>query len=97
MRHDWKGIPKEPKTVNDQEEKSVLYVYHEEKNMMLLSYTDKEKSGKKNIIVLINMHDKVKVTNDQQKKPHVLVMYDHMKGGVDIVDLLSTNRSTRIK
>ena len=65
--------------------------------MMLLSYTDKEKSDKKNVIVLINMHDKVKVTNDKQKKPHVHVMYDHIKGGVDIVDLLSTIRSTRIK
>ena len=43
------------------------------------------------------MHDKVKVTNDQQKKPHEHVMYDHMKGGVDIVDLLSTNCKTRIK
>ena len=65
--------------------------------MMLLSYTDKEKSDKKNVIVLINIHDKVKVTNDKQKKPHVHVMYDHIKGGVDIVDLLSTIRSTRIK
>ena len=30
MRHDWKGIPKELKSVNNQEEKSVLYVYQEE-------------------------------------------------------------------
>ena len=37
------------------------------------------------------MHDKVKVTNDQRKKPHVHVIYDNTKGGVDIVDLLSTN------
>ena len=43
------------------------------------------------------MHDKVKVTNDQRKKPHVHVMYNHTKGGVDIVDLLSRNHSTRIK
>ena len=42
------------------------------------------------------MHDKVKDTSDQWKKPHVHVIYDHIKSGIDIVDLLSTNHSTRI-
>ena len=65
--------------------------------MMLISYIDKKKSGKKNIIALTTMHDKVKVTNDQRCKLHVLVMYDHTKGGVDVVDLISTRHSTRIK
>ena len=37
------------------------------------------------------MHDNVKVTNNQREKPHVYEMYDHMKGGVDIVDLLLTS------
>ena len=97
MRHDRKGIPKELKSVNDREEMSVLYVYHEEKDVMLVSYIDKEKWGKKNVIVITTMYDNVKVANDRQKKPHVHVMYDHTKGGVDIVDLLSTNHSTRIK
>ena len=97
MRHDRKGIPKESKSVNDREEKSVLYVYHEEKNVMLVSYIDKKKSGKKTVIVFTTMHDKVKVTNDQRTKPHVPVMYDHRKGDVDIVDLFSTDHSTRIK
>ena len=55
MRHDRKGIPKESKSVNDREEKSVLYVYHEEKNVMLVSYIDKKKSGKKNAIVFTTM------------------------------------------
>ena len=64
LRHDRKGIPKELKSVNSREEKSVLYVYHEVKNVMLVSYIDKKKSGKKNVIVLTTMHDKVKITND---------------------------------
>ena len=64
---------------------------------MLVSYIDKKKWGKKNVIVITTMYDNVKVANDRQKKPHVHVMYDHTKGGVDIVDLLSTNHSTRIK
>ena len=43
------------------------------------------------------MLDSVKVTNDQRKKPQIHSMYDHTKGGVDVVDLLSTSHSTRIK
>ena len=97
MRHDRKDIPKEVKVIGNKEKKSVLYVYHEEKNIMLASYIDKKKSGKKNVIVVLTMHDGVKVTNDQRKKPQIHSMYDHTKGGVDVVDLLSTSHSTRIK
>ena len=56
-----------------------------------------EKIRKKYVIVLSTMHDSVKVTNDQRKKPQIHSMYDHMKGGIDVVDLLSTSHSTRIK
>ena len=95
--HDRKGIPKEVKVIGNREEKSLLYVYHKEKNIMLASYIDKKKSGKKNVIVLSTMRDNVKVTNDQRKKPQIHSMYDHTKGGVDVVDLLPTSQSTRIK
>ena len=64
MRHDRKGIPKEVKEIENREEKSVLYVCHKEKNIMLAFYIDKKKSGKKNVIVLSTMHDSVKVTNN---------------------------------
>ena len=50
-----------------------------------------------NVIVLSTMHHSVKVTNDQRKKLQIHSMYDHTKGGVDVVDLLSTSHSTRIK
>ena len=76
---------------------SVLHVYHEEKKILLVSYIDKKKSGKKNVIILSTMHENLKVTKDQRKKPQVHTMYDHTKGGVDVVDLLSTIHSTRIK
>ena len=36
---------------------------------MLISYIDKKKSVSKNVIVLTTMHDTVKVTNDERKKP----------------------------
>ena len=97
MRHDRIGIPKEIKAVANREEKSVMHLYHSEKNVMLTSYIDKKKSGKKNAIVLSSMHDTVKVTQDQRKKPQVHSMYDHTKGGVDVVDLLSSTHSTRMK
>ena len=64
---------------------------------MLTSYIDKKKSGKKNLIVLSSIHDSVKVTKAQRKKPRFHAMYDHTKGGVDVVDLLSTSHSTCIK
>ena len=64
MRHDRKEIPKELKSANDREEKSALYVYHKEKDVMLVSYINNMKSGKKNVIVLTTLHDSVKVTND---------------------------------
>ena len=69
MRHDRKGILEEVKVIGNREENSVQYVYHKEKKMMLASYIDKKKSGRKNIIILSTMHDSLKVTNDQRKKP----------------------------
>ena len=97
MRHDRKGIPKELKSVAKREEKSVMYIYHTKEKKMVTSYIDKKKSGKENFIVLSSIHESVKVTKDQRKKPSVHSMYDHTKGGVDVVDLLSTSHSTRIK
>ena len=97
MRHDRKGIPKELEVMKNRDERSVLYVHHGEKNIMLVSYVDKKKSGKKNIIRLTTLHDTVKVSNDKRSKPQVLDMYDHTKGGADFVDLLSTHHTTRIK
>ena len=53
--------------------------------------------GKKNVIVLSTMHNNVKITKDQPKKPSVQTLHDHTKGGVDVVDLLSRTHSTQIK
>ena len=61
---------------------------------MLVSYIDKKKSCKKNVIVLSTMHDNVKIMKYQRKKPDVHTMYDHTKGGVDVVNFLSTIHAT---
>ena len=94
MKHDRKSIPKELKLVTDREERSVMHVYNTKEKIKLVSYIDEKKSGKKNVIVLLPMHDNVKITKNQRKKPSVHTVYDHLKGGVDVVDLLSTTHST---
>ena len=43
------------------------------------------------------MHDNVKITNEQRKKPSVHETYDHTKGGVDVGDRLLRTHSTQIK
>ena len=49
------------------------------------------------MVVLTSMHDKIKVSKDERRKPQVHLLYDHTKAGVDVVDLLSSHTSTRIK
>ena len=75
MQHDHKAIPKEIKSLK--EKKSNIYAHYSEKNIMMVSYIDKKKSGKKNIVCLTTMHDRVKVANDQRFKSPVIVMYDY--------------------
>ena len=97
IRHDRKGISKEVKAMNDREEMSVLHVYHKERKVMMVSYIDEKKSGQKNVIILSTMRENVEITNDQRKKLQVHTMYDHTKGGLDVLDLLSMCHSTRMK
>ena len=63
---------------------------------MLLFYIDKKKKVKKNILALTTMHNQVKLSVNERKKPHALVFYDHTKGGVDVVDLISAKMLTKI-
>ena len=43
------------------------------------------------------MNDQMKVSKDQRTKPQIIVYYDHMKRGVDVVDFISAVTSMRIK
>ena len=67
--------------MNDSENRTVIYVYIEEKNA----------------IVLTTIQDNVKITKEKWKNSQVHTMYDHTNGGVDVADLLSTSHSTKIK
>ena len=107
MRLDRKGISKEIKSLENREEGSVLRVFDSDEKILLVSYIDekillvsyidKKKSGKRNVVVLSTLHDEVRVTKDERRKPDIYKLYDHAKGGVDMVDLISTSCTTRIK
>ena len=81
----------------DREKKSTVLSYFEDEKTMLLSCIDKKKKEKKNILALTTMHNQVKLSIDERKKPHALFFYDHTKGGVDVVDLIAAKMSTRLK
>ena len=100
MKHNRKGIPKEFKTVDSREKLSTKLIHAQDsgdENIMLVLYVDKKASGLKNVIALTTMHNDVRVTKDSNLKPDVLKFYDHTKGGVDVVDLISSHSSTRMK
>ena len=61
------------KRVTDREEKSTAFCYSGDEKTMLLSYIDKKKKGKKNILALTTTHNQVKLSVDERKKPHALV------------------------
>ena len=43
------------------------------------------------------MHTSVSVTKDQRVKPNVHTFYDHTKGRVDVVGLVSNDNTTKMK
>ena len=55
----------ELKSVADREERLVMRFYNSKGKIRLVSYIDKKKSGKNNLIVLSTIHDNVKIPKDQ--------------------------------
>ena len=108
MRLERIGLPNEIKTMEGQEEKSTKYLYQKDGDALLVSYVDKKNLGKKTLLSFqqcihsecvfqMHSHSSVRVTKDKRKKPHVHTFYDHTKGGVDVVDLISSHQSARFK
>ena len=58
MRVDRKDIPKEIKSLDNREERSVLHVFDSDEKILLISHIDK-KSGKRNFVVLSTLHEEV--------------------------------------
>ena len=96
MRGDRKGIPAELKLVAGREPKSTIWCYNGEK--MLISYADKKKKKDPKLVLLVTtQHAQMRVSQDKRTKPQPIVYYDHMKGGVDVVDFITAVASTRVK
>ena len=68
MRLGQKGIQPQIKEVDNHNKKSIFFVCGENDDLMLVSYIDKIKSAKKNVMVLMSMHDKIKLTKDERRK-----------------------------
>ena len=83
MRLDRKGIPKEIKSMERREEKLTIHGY--------------QSNGEQNIVVLTTMSTSVSVTKGHRVKPNAHTFYDHTKGGVDVMDLVSTHKTTKMK
>ena len=75
---DRKSIPKEIKSLENRDKRSVLNVFDSHKKTLLVSHIDK-KSGKRNVAVLSTLHGEVWVTNDERRKPDIHKLYDHKK------------------
>ena len=88
MRGNRKGIPKELVEMQNRDDKDIKFVYANEDDMMLTSYVVKKKSGKRNILLLSTMHDNVRCSRDERKKPNTICFYDKAKGGLDVVDVV---------
>ena len=63
-----KGSQPQIKEVDNHNKKSIFFVFGENDDLMLVSYIDKIKSAKKNVMVLTSMDDKIKLTKDERRK-----------------------------
>ena len=79
--------------------KSTKWFYNSKKKM-LVSYADKKSNVKKKtnmVLLLLTIQYEMRVSKDLQAKPQPVVSYDHMKGWVDVADLISAMASTPVK
>ena len=93
-----KGIPKELVEMQNRDDKDIKFVYaNEDDDMMLTSYVAKKKSGKRFILLLSTMHDDVRCSRDERKKPNTICFYDKTKCGVDVADVVIGKYTTKYK
>ena len=88
MRTNRKGIPKELVEMQNCDDKDIKFVYVNEDDMILKSHVVKEKSGKRNILLFSTMHDDVRCSRHERKKPNTICFYDKTKSGVDVAGMV---------
>ena len=77
--------------------KSTKWCYSDKKNACFLCGKAMQIKRPTWFFLFSTMHDEMRVSKDQQAKPQPKVYYDHMKDGVDAVDLMSAMASKREK
>ena len=92
-----KGIPKELVEMQNRDDKDIKFVYENEDGLMFASYVVNKKSGKRNILPLSTMHDDIRCSRDERKKPNTICFYDKTKGGVDVVDMVIGKYTNKYK
>lgn len=88
-------IPRKMKEGPVRKSKSKKWCYNGKK--ALISYADEKKTGTKIVLALATMFNVMRVLKNHRKKSEPLVYYDHIKGSIDVVNLVSTGASTRTK
>lgn len=63
----------------------------------LISYADEKKTGTKIVLALTTMFNVMRVLKNHRKKSEPVIYYDHIKGSIDVVNLVSTGASKRTK
>ena len=74
-RLDRKGIPTEIKSMEGCEENTTIYAYQSNDDSLLVSYINKMKAGKKNVVMLTSIHTSFqcyKESTCQAKRPYFL-------------------------
>ena len=97
MCPDCKETPLDIKQSAERVPKSTKWCYSSKK--MLVSYAEKrcKEKDQHGFFLFLTMHDEMRVSKDHKAKPQPKVYYDHMKDGVDAVDLMSAMASKREK
>ena len=69
-------------------------LYHEESQTLLVSYKAKRN---KFVVLMSSQHSVLAIDEgNPKKKPHVLLVYNATKGGVNIADQMSKYYTTRL-
>ena len=83
--------------MQNRDDKDIKFVYENEDGLMFASYVVNKKSGKRNILPLSTMHDDMRCSRDERKKPNTICFYDKTKGGVDVVHMVIGKYTNKYK
>ena len=94
IRRNKKEIPKELLQTKNRQVNSSVFAFHQEEPCVVVSYLAKKD---KNVLLLTSSNFRNTVDNSTEKrKPHIILEYNLLKGGVDTVDQMLSHFSTKM-